>query len=221
MRDEAPVREQDDESPEGGPGRLAGIALRVVDAGLHRLQALRDRIEPPAAEEDSRHGRGNRGAAAEVPAAAAPPARSLLRRITTVVLAFAIGAGGASFVAYRGFAQLIASQEALIDFQQDEIDAARKQEAIDNNARARAQNEAADYRKRVREMQQEIEDRDARIDQLDQQVIALSKRLARPAFAATGAARAGRVPNKTGSCVTGTTNASGRVLDCIDQFNRP
>lgn len=216
MRDETPPQDEV-ERQEGGPGRLAGVALRIVDACLHRLQELRNRIEPPADEDESRAGRGRHGGAA----AAAPPPRSLLRRALTVVLAVALGASVASFMAYRGFAQRIASQEALIDYQQDEIDAAHKQEAINNNARARAQSEAADYRKRVREMQQELEDRNARIDQLDQQVIALSKRLTRPAFTATAAPRGAAVPNKTGSCVTGTTNTPGQVLDCIDKFNRP
>lgn len=220
MRDETPPQDET-ERQEGGRGRLAGVALRILDACLQRLQELRNRIEPPAGEDESRSGRGRRGgAAAETPAAARPP-RSLLRRALTVVLAVALGASVASFMAYRGFAQLIASQEALIDYQQDEIDAAHKQEAINNNARAKAQNEAADYRKRVREMQLELEDRNARIDQLDQQVIALSKRLTRPAFTATGAPRSGAVPNKTGSCITGTTNTPGQVLDCIDKFNRP
>lgn len=217
MHDDTPPRD-DSESHESGPGRLAAALLRVIDACLHRLQNLRNRIEPPD-EEDERRGRTHHAEAA--PAAAAPPPRSLLRRMLTIVLAAAIGAGSASFMAYRGFAQMIASQEALIDYQQDEIDAARKQESINVNARARAQNEAADYRKRLREVQVELEERDARIDQLDQQVIALSRRLSRPAFTGASATRSGKVPNKTGSCVTGTDNASGHVLDCIDKFNRP
>lgn len=219
MHDETAPQEEPG-SQAGERGRFAGFALRMIDAGLRRLQALRDRIEPPAAEDDSRHGRGRHGETAAVPAAAAPPARSLLRRATTVLLAFAVGAVGAGFLASRGFTQMIASQQALIDYQQDELDAAKRQDDINIGARAKAQNEAADYRKRLREMQQEIEDRDARIDQLDQQVISLSARL-KPAPAAPGIARTGAVPNKTASCVTGTANATGRVLDCIDKFNRP
>jgi len=221
MQHEKPPHDEAEPAAENRPGVFARTALRAVDACLHRLQGLRDRIEPPPAE-DARGEKGRRGAASEAQVATpAPRPHSLLRSVLTVMLAVALGAGGASFMAYRGFAQMIASQEALIDFQQDELDAAHKQEAINVNARAKAQNEAAELRKRLREVQQEIEERDARIDQLDQQVIALSRRLSRPAFAGASAARTGTAANRTGSCTTGTIDASGRVLDCIDKFNRP
>ncbi len=220
MQHERPPRDEAEPAEEARPGIFARTALRAVDACLHRLQEVRDRIEPPPPE-DARGERGRRGAAAEgKEAVRGPRPHSLLRRVLTVVLAFALGAGGATFMAYRGFAQMVASQEALIDFQQEEIEGLHKQEAINVKARAKAQGEAADLRKRLREVQMEIEERDARIDQLDQQVIALSRRLARPTFAA-GTAKPGTVPRKTGTCVTGTTNASGNVLDCIDTFNRP
>lgn len=216
----------DEHEPRAGiRGALTAAALRAVDAGLRTLQGWRNRIEPSVEEEDSRHGRSRRGAVDE-PAAVAvavPQPRSLLRRALTVLLCLALGAGAGTFSAHRGFAQLLASRQAVIEFQQEEIDLAKKEEALNLNAKAKAQNEIADYRKRLREAQQEIEDQAGRIEELDQQVVAMKQRAERAAAPPplAVAARGRPAPRKTGNCVTGTTNAGGSLLDCIDKFNRP
>lgn len=219
-----------DEPPPHG-GMLTGAALRAVDACLNSLQGLHDRLEPPVEEADTRGGRSRRTAAVEEPAAATvPQAKSLARRALTVVLCLALGAGAGTLVAYRGLAQMLASREAVIEYQQEEIDLAKKEEALNLNARAKAQSEIAkaqaemaDYRKRLRETQQEIEDRNSRIDELDKQLVAIKQRTERPKpqVALANAAKGRPTPQKTGNCVTGGANTTGQLLDCLDKFNRP
>lgn len=223
MKEDTPSEE---ETPRG-PGMPARAALRVIDAGLDALHGLRTRIAPPAAEDQASGRGGKRGHAAteEASAEAAPttrPRKSLLHRALIISMCLLIGGVSGMLISHRGFSKHLDSQAKRIDFLEDEIKQSRKDEARKLVAQRKLLKEVAEYRDSLSEAQDEAEELKRQIAELNARLAATSpgrQPQARPGAAAPGA-RPG-VPPKTGTCVTGSENPSGNLLDCIGKFNRP
>lgn len=224
MKDEVPNLDE----AEQGPGWLARLELRAIDAGLRGLHRLRGHIEAPVEDEadSGQHGRRKSAASDEAPApeAAAPPRKTLLHRFLVTVMCLVIGGVAGMLISHRGFSKHIESQQKQIDYLQDEVSLSRKAEARELGAKTKLQKELTEYRHYLGEADQEINDYKA-------QIAELKARLAPPRSAAQAASpgRAGtppvtarlRAPQKTGTCVTSADNPTGNVLDCVSKFNRP
>jgi len=214
---------------EGIAGALAAASLRAIDGGMHALQRLRDRIEVPddeAADSRDDRRRGRDGFAAEQPVAKAAGASrtgSLLHSALVVLMCLLLGGVVGMLFSYRGFSKLLDSREAMIESMQDEIVQAKKEEALDLDAKARYQMELGEYRKQLRESQYSVDEYKSRVEDLNNQLLAM-QRVNQPAPRDSRAAQASArqpAPQKTGTCVTGATNLTGKLADCIDKFNRP
>lgn len=215
---------------EGYIRALASASLRAIDGGMRVLQRLRDRIAAPDEEASSRDDRrgGRRAAVDERPEVqAAEPTRAarLLHGALVVLLCLLLGGAIGTLLSYRGFSKLLDSRQAIIDFMQDEIALSKKEEALSVEAKAKYQIELGEYRKQLRESQYETEEYKGKVEELNNQLLAM-KRVEPPVpqdGARAGATRsAGRSPpQKTGNCVAGTADVSGMLVDCIDKFNRP
>jgi hypothetical protein len=226
MKDEEP---QPDENPPG-PGRIAVAALRAVDAAIRALQKLRERIEVPAEDQEDARSRGRSGASMLDEAASAeaeePRPKTLLHRALIVLMCVALGAAGGAWIAYRALSKRAVSQEKLIDFMRDDIEQSRKAEAVSLKARDKCFDDIAGYRQQTREAKQEIADCQSQVESLSQQVAeqagAAPKRAERPASrpGPAPATPSPRTAPRSGTCVTGGTNAAGNLLDCIEKFNR-
>ena len=209
-------------------GMLVAAALRAIDAGVRVLQRLRNRFEAPVDDDDSlRAGAKRNRSVSDEPAAAAvaaPQQTPLWQRALIVLLCLLLGAGTGSLVSYRGFAKLLSSRDAVIEYMQDEIDKSKKEEVLNLNAKAKYQGEIVEYRKQLRETQQGLEDYKSQVEELSGKLAAMT-RAERPAppsgNTATAAAAKPRAPQKTASCVTGTANLNGNLANCLDKFNRP
>lgn len=212
---------------EGITGALTAASLRAIDGGMHALQRLRDRIEVPDDDESISRGDRRRGRSVvdEQPVAKAVEvsrSASLLHSTLVVLMCLLIGGVAGMLFSYRGFSKLLDSREAMIESMQDEIAQAKKEEALDLDAKAKYQRDLGEYRKQLRESQYAVEEYRSRVENLNSQLIAM-QRANQPASRDGRAAPAARqaLPQKSGTCVTGTTNLTGKLADCIDKFNRP
>ena len=212
-------RSTDKDEARQPPGRAATLILRGIDACLGALQKLRKRFEPPV-EEGAGGRAGQHGGAVADAAAAAPRRRGFLYRLLTVLVAFLLGAGGGTWVAYRGMARILDLRAAAVDRLRDELDVSRKEEGRSVNQMARFQRENGELRLQMREAQRQNEDDKVRIDDLEKQ-LAEAKRVARPATAGHRAAAESGSPPKSGRCAVGTGNPGADLTTCIEKFNQP
>lgn len=245
MTDEDP--DQETEAPR--PGRLAGMAVRAIDAGravvkkaglvvinagqavfeagLGGLQRLRLRIEPAVAEEEGdQAGRRRNRSGKDQPDAvevSVPARKTLLHRFLIIVMCLLIGGVAAMLVSYRGFSKQLDLQSKHIDYMQDELKQSKKDEARNLGEKRQLQRDIKDYEEALREARQEIEEYKDQIAELNTRLPAArgtvrptdrGRSVPRPATAQPG------ISPKTGTCVTGSTNPAGDLLDCIGKFNR-
>jgi hypothetical protein len=215
------------------PGMLAVKGAHVLGACIGVLERLRNRLQGPAEhEESSRKSAKTSPSAVNVqtaPAAAVPRQKSFLHRALILLFCLVLGAGGGTLVSYRLFSTTLASHGAVIDQMQDEIDQSKKQEALNLNAKIKYQREMNEYRKTLIEAQQEVGDLKGQVKDYKGQVEQLTNQLAATKKVERPAAKAGHatlpapvkpiVTQKTGNCVTGTTNAIENLTNCIDKFN--
>jgi hypothetical protein len=217
-------RSADKDEERQPPGRVATLILRAIDACLRALQKLRSRFEPPAEERGAAPGAGKRGGAAseESPAAAeAPPKRhGFLYRLLVVLACLLIGAGGGTWVAYRGMAKMLDVRAAAVDRLHDDLDIARKEQTRSVNEMTRFQKENAELRLQAIEARHETESDKARIDELEKQ-LAEVKHVERPAAPGRHATVEPGSPPKSGRCAVGTGNPSADLTNCIEKFNQP
>jgi hypothetical protein len=205
-------------------GMPAAMVLRAIDWGLVHLRGLRGRFDTAdEAGDDSRHS-GWREAEREVPPPAAEVhAQGLLHRMLVILMCLLLGAAAGALFSYHGFSRTLQSRDAMIEFMQEERAQSQKEDALNLAAKAKYQSELIDYRKQLRETQAELDDARNRIDSLSSQVNAMKladqrTRGVRPGSVPAQARRA-PVPQKTGTCVTGTANLTGNIAGCIEKFN--
>lgn len=210
------------------PGALATAALRAVDAGLRALQRLRSRLEPAVVEEDAATARGRRkqpvSEEAPAPAVPAPTAKSFLHRALIVLMCLLIGGVSGMLFSYRAFSRQLEAQQKRIDYLQDEDRLARKNETRNLGAKLKQQEEIAECRQSLSEVEQEVEGYQRQIAELKPQLPStpsVGRPKSRNEVAAKALTAQPHIPQKTGTCVTGTGNPSGDLLDCISKFNRP
>jgi hypothetical protein len=222
MKDEAPNQEEVTHHA----GVLTTTALRAIDAGLGVLQRLRNRIEGPVADEEiSRKGGGRGQTGGDEPpaiAASSPPRKTLLHRFLIVVMCLLMGGVAGMLTSYRGFSKQIESQANRIDIMQDEIKQSRTDEARNLHEKYKLQKEIAGYRNSLSEARQDVEDHKRQIAELNTR-LSVTQEVGRPADQGRRAPKPvaiqARTPPKTGTCVTGTANPAGDLLDCIGKFN--
>ena len=230
MTDEVP----DQETEEDRPGKLARVAVRVIDAGVAAIEAgsgalkrLRHRIEPSVAEEagDEAGGKRNRSGndqpdTVEVPE---PAGKTLLHRFLVIVMCLLIGGVSGMLVSYRGFSRQLDSQSKHIDYMQDELKQSKADEARNLGEKLQLQRGIRGYEEALREARRESEEYKARIAELDARLPA-ARSAVRPADRSRSTPRPVTTqpdaPPKTGTCVAGSTNPAGDLLDCIGKFNR-
>lgn len=232
MTDDVP----DQETAPQGPGKLARAALRAIDAGLAAietgagvLQRLRNRIKPTEAEGEDKTAEGKRRRSGDDEAApigapvAAPSRKTLLHRFLIVVMCLLIGGITGMLISHRSFSRQLDAQERRLEFMQDDLKGARKDEMRIVGEKHKLQNEVAEHQNALREARQEIEERLFQIAELNAR-LSVARNAVRPAdrVRPTPGPVAGqsRTPPKAGTCVTGTANPAGDLLDCIGKFNR-
>lgn len=224
MSDEA----ADGDQAASRPGMLERAALRVIDAGLRALQGLRAHFDAPVADADAEEIRERRRpsrsveAAAEAPAASAAEPNTLWQSLLIGALCLLIGGGGGGLISYLVLTKQLETRQKQIDRLQDDARVARLNETRNLSDKLKLQQDIVDYRRSLREAEQEIDDYQQRLAELQARGPA-SRGAAR---AGSGAASAPTIvrpqaSRKGGTCVTGTDNPSASVLDCITKFNRP
>ncbi|MGE5468769.1 MAG: hypothetical protein ACM3Y9_15210 [Ignavibacteria bacterium] len=228
----ADVRQQEDEEAAAEvPGLMARIGhaatvreLRALDGAIGLFQRWRNRIEPPAEEDDRHFGRH----AAPAPAAAAPavPApHNRLRGFLIVVALLLAAAFGGMLFSYSLFSRVIETNDVVIDDLRDQLAQMEKADARNLSIQAKDQIHLAEQRKTLREYQAKIAEYEDQATQLRQQIAALTPPPPRrePAVATAGGRRSAvrTAPQKTGNCVASGTNAAADLTRCVETFNRP
>ncbi len=226
-------RPEEDSGTTEHPGLMERLGHAVTEREVHLLdrtiglfQRWRNRLEPPAEEDDRRGGR--RGAQAEAAPAAAPPApaRGRLRGFLIVVaLLLAAGFAGMSF-SYALLRKTLESDGVIIDDLRDQLSQMEKDDARKLSIQARDQNQLAEQRKTIREHEAKLQEYEDQLAQLRQQVAALTAPPPRPDAAATAGSRQARAalraaPQKTGNCVATGSTAAADLARCVENFNRP
>lgn len=221
-----------------GPGKLAQAAARAalraidatlaaIEAGAGAVQRLRNRIESTEAEGERGAVEGKRrrsgdDEAATVGAPAAAP-KTLLRRFLIVVMCLLIGGVTATLISHRSFSRQLDAQEKRFEFMQDELKGARRDEMRILAEKRQLYKELAEYKTALNEARAEIEEHAERIAELSKRLPesrdatrSVERVRPKPAPVTTQPRRAPKV----GTCVTGTANPAGDLLDCIGKFNQ-
>ena len=212
------------DAPVAAPGATAKAALRLIDAGIRYLQRLRGRFAPSDVD-DRQGGRHalSESKAAPVTEEPAPPSRLPFLRLALIALAcLLVGSGVGALLSYRELSQQLGEHAGVVERMQEDLDAARKEEARNIKLLDKFQRENAEYRHEAREARRETENADRRVAELEAQIETM-KRAEQAAQQARRAAanppRAGQrpPPQKTGKCTASTT---GELSECIEKFNR-
>lgn len=213
MDDETQQKEQDqDQALVTPPGKLAVAALRLIDAAIRALQATRNRVEAPVADDESstderrpgRHSKDDGAAAAAIPVAGK---KTLLHRALIVLMCLLFGAAAGSLVSYRLFSKQVDANEKIVEYMQLQIDEVRSDEVRNREFRDKQQMQVGEYRKQLRATELEVEDYKRQIAELT-----------RPPKAANNGPQAAA---KTGDCAMDSANLNDKLLGCIESFNRP
>jgi uncharacterized protein HemX len=216
-------QDEEDDTPATGPGpvirfvlRSIDFFLRIVEACLHALQRLRNRFAPDDGEAERSDKRGQAPAEAEAP----PRPASFLRRALVVLICLLLGAGVSALLVYRGLSLKLAEHAGVVDRMQEDIDAAKKEEARNVKLLDKFQRENAEYRHQAREAERQAENDKRRADELDAQMADLKQRAETPAptrRVTTPTAPRSSTPRKTGNCAVGSAD---ELSTCIEKFNR-
>ena len=228
------ARQEEGEKP-AGPGFIARLELRVIDAALAWLQHLRARLAGNS-DGDDRHGKGkdrdqnkSAGGAAGVPAdVGEPPARHRLRSFFIVLLLVGLAGAGAVAWSWRHFESRLAEHDEVVDRLQEELNAAAKEEKRATGLVDRFQRENGELRLQSREALAEAENLRGRVEGLTRQLddakrglaelqAAKSRPVVPPPMARGGAPTP---PQKTGRCAVGGAGSSEQIADCIERFNQ-
>ncbi len=212
-----PDEEREEEA--SGPGAIAKRVVRVLDAGIQALQRLRTRLGGPDDESsDGRRGSGSMREAADENAVASRP--SLLRRLAIALLLLLVGLAVGGYLSYRMLSLELAKHGSVVERMQEEIDAARKEDARNVRLLDKFQRENAEYRLDAREAQRAAEKAERHAEELEGQIEEM-KRAAQaaqqPRRAAPPTSRASPAPQKSGSCSVGSAE---EMAACIESFNR-
>lgn len=226
----------DQEAAPQGSGKPARVALRAIDAGLAAIaagaaamQRLRNRIEPTGTEAEDgaaagkRRRSGDDEAAASGAPVAAPERKTLLHRFLIVVMCLLIGGVAGMLISHRNFSRQLDAQEKRLEFLQEDLKGARKDEMRILAEKRQLYRELAEQKTALNEARAEIEEHVSRIAELSRRVPE-SRGTTRPSdrirpTPAPVVAQPRRAP-KVGTCVTGTANPAGDLLDCIGKFNQ-
>jgi septal ring factor EnvC (AmiA/AmiB activator) len=199
---------------------MSRIALRAIDACLRPLQRLRDRIEPPAGDDDFPE-------VVEDVEDAAPVQKTLLHRALIVLMCLLLGAGAGGLMAYRGFSKALDSHTEMVERLQEDLAESRKDEVRSYNAKAKFQKEVLEYRKTLRETAMELQSAKARAEELNRQLLVLKPELRAKTAVAPVTSRSAAapvkpaVPRKSGTCLTGSATTAADLQKCLDKFNSP
>lgn len=248
MDDETRDQEQKDvEQPPAAAAnpkaKSSAAVLRVLDAGLAVLQALRARFAPPAEEGESADDErkpSRRDDAESAPAEALVTGKkSFLRRALTVLMLLLFGVVAGTVISHRMFSKQLDGKTKIIEYMQLEVDATRKDELRSQRFRDEQQRQIGEYRRQLREIQlvveeykRDIEDYKIAIEEISKRPLSRASRASAPrgqvaasptrasvsASVSASASGAGN-PLKGGSCVTGTVNLNENLLNCIEAFN--
>jgi hypothetical protein len=221
-----PSEERD--APAAALGIVARTELRLIDACLHFLQRLRGHVAPEDGRDRHRsHADSGHAAVAETQAPAPRP--SLLRLVLVGLICLLLGGGAGALLSYRELSQQLAEHGGVVERMQEDLDAARKEEAHNVKLLDRFQRESAEYRRETREAQHEVEVAKDRVAELEAQIEEIRQEQAQRAEQAAREARrtaalAERAkqtkpqrPAKTGNCAVGNGED---VSACIEKFNR-
>lgn len=224
--------EEESEAPEE-PGfaarfgaAVAARELRVVDHFLAVLQRIHDRLAPEEDDRrDRRHGKVDRREAVTV-GESAPAPRHSLRNFLIVVGLLAATAAVASFYSYRLLQKSIETDALVIEDLRDQLAQMELAEKRNLTIQAKDQQLLAENRKTIREHEAKAQEYEDQIEQLRQQVAALTPPPPRPAATAPTrvaphAAALRPAPQKTGNCVATGSNAGADLARCVENFNRP
>lgn len=232
MKTDAPQDEDESAPPEQADlmhrlGHAATVReLRMIDGAIGLFQRWRNRLEPPA-EEDDRH-RGRRPEPEAPPAAAAAEAgtRHRLRGFLIMVALLLAAALGGTWFSYSLLSKALESDDLIIDDLRDQVSNLEKADARNLSIQAKEQMQLAEDRKAIREYEAKIGDYEAQVSQLRQQVAALTPPPARREAVVSAGSRQVRsgqraAPQKTGNCVASGSNAAADLSRCVENFNKP
>jgi hypothetical protein len=226
------MSKQDDserDAPPAGPGVVTKAALRAIDACLHALQNLRKRFAP-SDESDRRDDRRSQPDPKHAPAEseeAPAPKLPLLKLFLVALICLLAGGGGGAWFSYRTLSHQLREHAGVVDRMQEELDAARKEDARSVKLLDKFQRENAEYRHEAREAQRESESAKSQVAGLEAQIETLKYDNAKHDVEAAHEARRTtelakqrakqRPPQKTANCDVGT---AAEMADCIAKFNR-
>ncbi|MCF8151935.1 MAG: hypothetical protein K9K30_10590 [Burkholderiaceae bacterium] len=214
MDDETQQKEQE-QALVTPPGKLAVVALRLIDVALRALQAARNRVEAPVADADERRpDRRSKDEEAEVAAIPVAGKKTLLHRALIVLMCLLFGAAAGSLVSYRLFSKQIDANEKIVEYMQLEIDEVRVDEARNREFRDKQQMQVGEYRKRLRATELEVED-------YKRQIVELTRQSKASNYDQRPAGQRARAATKTGDCAMDSANLNDKLLGCIESFNRP
>jgi hypothetical protein len=217
------------EAPPAGPGAVTKAALRAIDACLHALQNLRKRFAP-SDESDRRDDRRSQPDPKHAPAAAeeAPaPRLPLLKLFVVASICLLVGGAAGAWFSYRTLSHQIREHANVVDRMQEDLDAARKEDARNVKLLDKFQRENAEYRHEAREAQRVAESAKGQVAGLEAQIETLkydnakrnvetAQETRRTTELAKQRAKE-RPPQKTANCDVGT---AAEMADCIAKFNR-
>ncbi|MBI4986966.1 MAG: hypothetical protein HZC24_16880 [Rhodocyclales bacterium] len=214
----------------------AALVLKPLDGVIGLLQHIRNRIEPPADAEEDRRDNRHRARSVVAETAAAPARPSRLRGMLFLLLALIGGAFAGMVFSFGLLSKIIDSKDLVIDDMQEEIKQLNKEERHSLNVRAKLQERVDEGARKLGEYQAAIEDCRSRADDLKGKLDALNQQLnaqavdARRSGQPSAPRRAAGIssrnapqvkpPEKTGTCVTGTTDAAANLTRCVQDFNR-
>lgn len=200
------------------PGFFVSHALRAIDASLHGLQRLRNRIEPPVEEEPRRRGGQQTTHPEELPPVVGePPAvrHSYVHAVLVFLLPLLLGAVAGTLFSYRGLARIVETQESMIDYLREQITQLEKEDARNSAAKIRYQKEVYEREKELRASREEIQDYKDRIGELEAQVAAL-----KPPPAVARGGRPAPAMQKSATCAMDAANPAANLAGCLERFNR-
>jgi hypothetical protein len=221
-------RDAERDAPAAAAGAVSKAALRAIDACLHFLQKLRNRFAP--SDETGAHGdrRGqpdpkHAAAAEEAPA----PRLPLLKLFLVALICLLAGGGAGVWFSFRTFSHRLGEHASVVERIQDELDAAKKEDARNVKLMDKFQRENAEYRRESREAQRESENAKGQVAEVEAQIETLKYENAKRDVEVANEARRTtelakqrvkqRSPQKTANCAVGT---AAEISECIEKFNR-
>lgn len=213
-----PDEEREEETT--GPGAVARRLIPVLDAGIQVLQRLRSRLGGSDDESsDDRRSSGPAREAADEGAAASGP--SLLLRLAIALLLLIVGLAVGGYLSYRMLSLQLEKHGSVVERMQEELDAARKEDARNVKLLDKFQRENAEYRLDARDAQRAAEKAERHAEELEAQIEEMKRAeqaTQQPRRATPPTSRASqRAPLKSGNCAVGSAE---EMSACIEKFNQ-